>query len=68
MIKPGPDFKKEYKPDSYKKSLVLKRGVRSESQVREEKEIKKSQREKLEELWEHMGLDNGTVFSFNIFI
>lgn len=49
---------KEYKPDSYKKSLTIKENAKTE-QTKRDINSRKNEADKLEEMWEHMGLYDG---------
>jgi len=75
VVEPRPEIRKEYKPDSYKKDNTYKKKKEEDAKRREEitmsSLLKKAQgvyavdakrdSEKLEEVWEHMGLYNGGV-------
>ena len=75
VVEPRPEIRKEYKPDSYKKDSTYKKKKEEDAKRREEITLdtllKKAQQvyavdpkrdaEKLEEVWEHMGLYNGGV-------
>ena len=55
IIQKNPDVMKNYKPDSYKQSSLLIK----ESEFLTEN--KKTPHEKIQDLWEHMGLHDGSV-------
>jgi len=74
VVEPHPEIMKEYKPDSYKNDKTYKKFKEEDAKRREEKIVKtsitdkakavysgqmKRDAEKLEEIWEHMGLYNG---------
>lgn len=76
---PNPEIRKEYKPDCYKRDNTYKIFKEKEAQKkqvfatiknRERRALLKDQvkrdTEKLEEIWEHMGLFDGTVSLSNI--
>jgi len=72
---PRPEIRKEYKPDCYKKDSKSYKLLKESDSKRREKELaekrknpkiayqieQKRNAEKLEEIWQHMGLYNGTV-------
>ena len=56
IIQKNPDAVKNYKPDSYKQSSLL-------IKENESKQEHKSHQEKIQELREHMGLEDGSVIN-----
>jgi len=69
-VKPNYEIMKEYKPDSYKKSPVPKiTHTRSDSSnKRYTRDQYQAEQNKLEEMWDHMGLYDGKVRLFYIIL
>lgn len=61
VVKPNYEKMKEYKPDSYKTSPVPKALGKVDFKKRGESEKRKTDGQKTEEMWDHMGLYNGSV-------
>ena len=61
VVKPNPDIRKEYKPDSYKKTLNLRTDNRSVSKRRDDSEKRREDNVNPSEIWDHMGLYDGKV-------
>lgn len=73
VVQPRPEIMKNYKPDSYRHDPTYRQYKQMDAKKRQEvdvvkkvkkafaKDDKKRQEEKLQEIWEHMGLYNGNV-------
>jgi len=60
VVKPNYEKMKEYKPDSYKTSPVPKLGKIADLKKRGESEKRKTDAQKIDDMWDHMGLYDGT--------
>lgn len=61
VVKPNYEIMKEYKPDSYKQVPSLKTTSRNEHRKGGDAKNQKNENMKIEEMWEHMGLYDGSV-------
>jgi len=60
IIQKNPDVLKNYKPDSYEQSSLL---LKENELTNQSKQEHKSHHDKIQELWEHMGLEDGSVIN-----